>query len=210
MRRLLWLSRSLFVTLCVVVVGAFLAHLIFRPSPSRAKAEQYAVYAAYVEPGLTGDSHDLGDKRGLLVIQESTTTSSSSVLFSARHLRKALPELKPSLILEFFLSNLHDEQLEKRFTLPAKYELASREEINLYPTEQFAKRFPDNYGYLTLSRIGFNRYLTEAVFYTEHMCGMCGGGKYVFMRKVGGHWTTAGEVPTWVSKNIMETTSQSR
>lgn len=128
--------------------------------------------------------------------QDSTAVSSRFVLFSARHLKEAIPRLKPSLILEFFLSNLRDEQIERRFTLGDRYELATRQETNLYPTEQFAKRFPDSYGYLTFSRIGFNRDLTEAVFYTEHMCGE---GKYVFMRKVNGHWTTEGEAPTWIS-----------
>jgi hypothetical protein len=199
MKRPLRLTRRLFVTLCVVIVGLFFAYLVLRPSPSHASAEQYAVYAAYIELGLTGDSHDLGDKRGLLVIQASTTMSSRSVLFSSRHLRDTIPGLKPFLILEFFLSSLQEEQLERRFTLTARYELATQQEIDLYATEQFSRRFPDNYGYLTFSRIGFSRDLTEAVFYTEHACGMCGEGKYVFMRKVNGHWMIEGEAPTWIS-----------
>jgi hypothetical protein len=192
-------SRWFVITLCVVVLGPFFAYLVLRPSPSNANTEQYAVYSAYIEHGLTGNSHDLGDKRGIVVIQASTTISSRSVLFSARHLREVIPELKRSVTFEFFLSNLRDRQLEKRFMIPTKYELATRQEIDLYATEQFERRFPDNYGYLTFSRIGFNRNLTEAVFYTEHMCGLCGEGKYVFMRKVNGHWTTVREASTWIS-----------
>jgi len=37
-------------------------------TPSRASAEQYAVYSAYIEDGLTGESHSLGDRRGTVII----------------------------------------------------------------------------------------------------------------------------------------------
>jgi hypothetical protein len=199
MRRPRRLVRWCVLALCFGVVGALSAALILRPNQSLAHAEQYAVYSAYIEPGLTGDSHDLGSSEGLVVIQASTVMSLRFGLFSAWRIRAAIPQLRSSVMLEFFLSNLCDRQLAERFALPAKYELANRREINLYPTEQFAKRFPGNYGYLTFSRIGFNRDLTEAVFYTEHMCGLCGEGKYVFMRKVNSHWITVGEAPTWIS-----------
>jgi len=72
-------------------------------------------------------------------------------------------------------------------------------ESKLYPTEAFEKRFPRNYGYHTFSRVGFNRELTEAVFYTEHMCALCGEGKYVFMRKLNGKWTVLSTASRWVS-----------
>ena len=64
MKRVLRLTRWFFVTLYVAVTGLFFAHLLLRPSLSHSSAEQYAVYAAYIERGLTGDSHDLGDRRG--------------------------------------------------------------------------------------------------------------------------------------------------
>ena len=38
------------------MVMLLLAHLVLRPNPDRADSEQYAVYSAYVEPNLTGDS----------------------------------------------------------------------------------------------------------------------------------------------------------
>lgn len=199
MRRVPRLVRWCFVSLCIGVVGALLAHLVLRPNPSRADAEQYPVYTAYIEPGLTGESDDLGSSKGLLVIQASTVMSSRVGFFSAGHVRTTLPQLKPAVMFEFLLSNLRDEQLERRFNLPGRYELATAAGINLYATEQFTKRFPDSYGYLTFSRIGFNHNLTKAVFYTEHMCGLCGEGKYVFMRKVNGHWVVEGTAPTWIS-----------
>ena len=72
-------------------------------------------------------------------------------------------------------------------------------EMALYPNESFWKQFPDNYGYHTFTQVGFNRELTEAVFYTEHICGLCGEGKYVYMRKLDGKWVMVGEDVRWIS-----------
>jgi hypothetical protein len=58
--------------------------------------------------------------------------------------------------------------------------------MSLYPLQAFFARFPSSYGALTFSRVAFNRDLTEAFFYTEHLCGLCGEGKFVYMRKTGG------------------------
>jgi hypothetical protein len=73
--------------------------------------------------------------------------------------------------------------------------------MNLYPNEAFFRRFPDSYGVLTFSRVAFNHDLTEAFFYTEHLCGLCGEGKFVYMRKAAGKWTVAGSGGTWISVN---------
>jgi hypothetical protein len=75
--------------------------------------------------------------------------------------------------------------------LPARYEIATEQEMKLYPPEAFLARFPTSYGALTFSRVAFNRDLTEAFFYTEHLSGFCGEGKYVYMQKTGGKWVVA-------------------
>jgi hypothetical protein len=49
------------------VVALFLAHLVFRPKPELA-TERYQVLPAYIEPNLTDEAHDLGDRNGLVVI----------------------------------------------------------------------------------------------------------------------------------------------
>jgi hypothetical protein len=60
-------------------------------------------------------------------------------------------------------------------------------------------RFPQNYGYLTFSRVAFNRDLTEAFFYTEHVCGLRGEGRFVFVKKVIGVWIVDRTASTWIS-----------
>jgi hypothetical protein len=168
------------------------------------------VLSAYIEPGLTGDSHDLGDSKGLVVIAARTTFSLSmadsskfnqyvSLVSSTGHAKTAIHQLSRPLVFEFWATNLWDVTLERKFKLPARYELATEHEMKLYPHEAFFKRFGDSYGALTFSRVAFNRDLTEAFFYTEHLCGLCGEGKFVYMRKTGGKWSVAETAGTWIS-----------
>ncbi|HET6180100.1 MAG TPA: hypothetical protein VFE61_24480 [Candidatus Sulfotelmatobacter sp.] len=210
MRRLLRIARWFLVASAVGATGLIFAHIALRPSLSLAQSEQYAVYSSYIQPGLTGNSHDLGSPDGPIVIygrtivsnqfvSESTFNQYRFLLGTARHADGRISQLRKSLLIEFFASNLLNEQLEERFTLSATYHLATDQETNLYPYEQFWKRFPKSYGYLTFSRIGFNRDLTEAFFYTEHIGGLCGEGKYVFMRKLSGQWIVEATAPVWIS-----------
>jgi hypothetical protein len=54
-------------------------------------------------------------------------------------------------------------------------------------------------GFITLSGIGFDVSGTQAVFYIDHFCGLCGGGRYVLMEKVNGAWHVREEQYTWIS-----------
>ena len=142
----------------------------------------------------------MGNRSGLVVIQGNTMNRRGyGLLLGASHAKANIPQLRGSVQFEFFVTNLLDERLERRFHLSARYEVATQQETALYPFEQFTRRFPDSYGYLTFSRVAFNRDLTEAFFYTEHVCGMCGKGEYVFMRKLDGNWVVEHTALTWIS-----------
>jgi hypothetical protein len=119
------------------------------------------------------------------------------VTFTYARQNSRLSSLVP--LVNLLTSNIRSEKFHKSFAFPSRYELMTESESTLYPYEAFEKRFPGNYGYHSFTRIGFNRDLTEAVFYTEHMCGLCGEGKYVYMRKQNGKWVVMGTAITWVS-----------
>jgi len=187
-----------------------IVHLALRPNPDAADTEEYAVLSAYIEPGLTGYSHDLGSPKGLVVIAARTTFSQPilnsnkfsqyrSLVLSTPHAKAAIHQLSRSLLFEFWATNFWDITLKPKLQLAARYELATEDEMKLYPYEAFYKRFPNSYGVLTFSRVAFNRDLTEAFFYTEHLCGLCGEGKFVYMRKTAGKWTVENTAGTWIS-----------
>jgi len=196
---------KLLLAICALVfVSASLAVLLVGKSLS-ARAEQYSVYSAYIQDGLTGDSHSLGDRRGTVLIADHATmvselNPSEQLRFTVASLlnlrrRTAPPPL--SLILKLFFKNLQRHKLDTRFTISADYQLVdtvSLSSLNVY------ERFPRSYGHLTLSSVAFSFDQTEALFYTEHICGLCGGGEYVLMRKENdGKWSIANRYSTWVS-----------
>ena len=210
MTRLFRALRWLLVVFVVGVLTVVVIHIVLRPNPDAANTEQYAVLSAYIGPGLTGYSHDLGSRKGLVVIAVRTTFSQpmlnsnkfkqyTSLVFSTSHARTNIHQLSRSLVFEFWATNLRDVTLERKLQLPAHYELATEAEMKLYPYEAFFERFPDSYGALTFSRVAFNRDLTEAFFYTEHLCGLCGEGKFVYMRKTAGKWAVVDAAGTWIS-----------
>ena len=202
--------RWLLIAFGLSVVALFAVHVALRPNPQLAASEQYRVLSAYIEPNLTGESHDLGSSNGLVVIDGRTTfseplVSSSkfkqyvSLLASTGRAKAKIPQLRRSLVFEFWAANVRDLTLERRFQLSTRYEIATEQEMKLYPSEAFFARFPSSYGALTFSRVAFNHDLTEAFFYTEHLCGLCGEGKFVYMQKTGGKWVVAYTASTWVS-----------
>ena len=203
-------ARWLLIAFGLGVVAVFAAHLVIRPEPELVASEQYRVLSAYIEPNLTGDSHDLGSRTGLVVINARTTFSEPvvnsnkfkqymSLLASTGHAKTMIRQLRRPLVFEFWAANLRDVTLERRFQLHARYELATPQEMKLNPSEAFFARFPSSYGALTFSRVAFNRDLTEAFFYTEHLCGLCGEGKFVYMRKTDGKWAVVATASMWSS-----------
>ncbi len=166
--------------------------------------------SAYIEANLTGESQELGSGNGLVVIDGRTTFSEQSINLSrfrqfialvARtgHAHATIRQLRRSLVFEFWAANLREETLERKFQLPARYEVVTAQEMKLYPSDAFFAKFPSSYGVLTFSRVAFNHDLTEAFFYTERLCGLCGEGKFVYMRNKGGRWAVAETAATWIS-----------
>jgi hypothetical protein len=201
-KRLRVLARRAPIALAVLFLLLLALLVALRPNSARADEEQYLVLSDYLSQGLTGESHSLGDRAGIVVIDGSTRGGLRRELFLIATFSHARQNSRLSSVVplvNLLTSNVRSEKFQESFVLPARYELMTESESTLYPYEAFEKRFPGNYGYHTFTRIGFHGDLTEAVFYTEHMCGLCGEGKYVYMRKQEGKWVVIGTASTWVS-----------
>jgi hypothetical protein len=173
--------------LCCVALASF--GLIFVHSAGR-DAESYAAYSAYLESGRTGDSHDFGDRHGLMLILDHTSTGTFRILFPLHS--STYP--KPAEF-DMAIRNLVSRRLGYRFDLAGTYRLIPTPDLSaLSDADRRA-----SYGVMTLSQVTFNRDRTWAVFYAEHLCGLCGGGEFVTMQKSGGHWVVVAEDSTWVS-----------
>jgi len=181
----------------------FLAALVVWSWTERTRnaSEEYAVYSAYLSGGLLNDAHDWSVDGPVQVVIENTTKGGGNLRLRALYVLDGgahIEHLDPSTRVNFIVRNLLETRILPRFALPsqATVALASQQDIQ---SPQFQKRFPHNLGFITLSGVGFNRSRTQALFYIDHFCGLCGGGRYVLMKMVNGTWQIQAENYTWIS-----------
>jgi hypothetical protein len=172
----------------------------------RNATEEYVVYSAYLSAGLLNDAHDWSVGGPVQVVVKNTTKVGGNLRFWALRMldgRVHFNELQKSTRSSYVARNLFPTRMLPKFVLPSRavVALASEADIQSYSSgsQEFQKKFPRNLGFITLSGIGFNSSHTQAVFYVDHICGLCGGGRYVLMEKINGTWRVREEHYTWIS-----------
>jgi len=168
---------------------------------SRNAEEEYAVYSAYLSEGILNDAHDWSVGPSIQVVIEDSKRVGANLRWWWLYpfdRRVASDQLQKTTYASFIVSNLFQTQMKPNIRLPGRAQpiLASESKIL---SADFQKRFPNNLGYVVLSAVGVNREQSQAVFYIDHFCGLCGGGRYVLMEKVNGSWQVRGERFTWIS-----------
>ncbi len=168
--------------------------------------EEYAVYSAYLSEGLLNNAHDWSVGGPVQVVVEDSTKVPGNLRLWLLYVldgRMHFDQLHISTRASFIVRNLFQTRILPRFVLPsrAKVVLISQSDIQSqsYGSPEFAKKFPHNMGFVTLSGVGFNAARNQAVFYIDHFCGLCGGGRYVLMERVNGSWQVRDEHYTWIS-----------
>jgi hypothetical protein len=112
MKRLHGVARWLLIVFGLGVVALLGTHPVLRPNPELADSEQYRVLSAYIEPSLTGESHEFSDRKGLVVIDGRTKFSEHflnsskfkqyvSLVASTGHAKGSIGRLHRSLVFEF-------------------------------------------------------------------------------------------------------------
>jgi hypothetical protein len=163
--------------------------------------EEYAVYSAYLSEGLLNDAHDWSVGGPVQVVVKDTTTSGANLRLRAFYVldgRVHFDQLHTSTRVSYLVRNLFQTRILPKFVLPSRATVAFASQSD-YGSPEFQKRFPHNLGFIVLSGVGFNPARTQAVFYIDHFCGLCGGGRYVLMEKVNGAWLVRDEHYTWSS-----------
>jgi len=177
------------VFLTVLLAGALAFFITHHPNSRLAATEQYAVYSAYLESEIRDNFHDYGTGKGFVLLIQDRTTLARVAAPRFRRLKADAPTLQDVTLMNFVTENLASQLLAKQFRLPTGYELLSEDQLVKQGSHQ----------YVTLSRVGFNKDLSQALFYTEHICGLCGGGGYVLMERRFGQWRVKAFLSTWVS-----------
>lgn len=163
--------------------------------------EEYLVYSAYLSDGLLNDAHDWSVGGPVLVVVKDTTTTWKDLRFRALNTldgRIHFDGLRASTRASYLVRNLFPTRILPKFVLPTRAKLAITAQSD-YGSPEFQKKFPRNLGLIALSGVGFNPSRTQAMFYINHFCGLCGGGRYVLMEKIDGAWRVRDEHYTWIS-----------
>jgi len=188
--------------IALTLLGLTLSVLVFAwEERIRNANEEYAVYSAYLTKGLLNDAHDWSADVPVQVVIADTTKPAGSWRLRALYLldnRVHFDGLSVSTRVSYLLRNLLSTRISPKFVLPSRADLALTSESD-YGSPDFQKKYPRNVGLVVLSGVGFNPTRTQAVFYIDHFCGLCGGGRYVFMEKLDGAWLVQEEHYTWIS-----------
>ena len=203
------MSRTLYRTLAfraVLAIAVLLAMLaaLFALEQRRTQAEMGAVLSVYLSDEVLHNAHDWGSGRGVQMVMQREAQSPGNwrwQWFMFLDKRSRFPESSRTSRFSFFLTNLFVTDVRPELHLPSGVTpvFVSRKELERTEPNDFQTRFPNNFGYIAVSHIGFNLSKSEAIFYIDHFCGLCGGGGYVVMRKVNGQWRVADQHSTWVS-----------
>lgn len=167
----------------------------------RNEREEYVVYSAYLSDGLLNDAHDWSIGGPVQVVIADKTISGGNLRFPFIYLfdrRVDFGELQTSTRASYLARNLFQLGIESKFSLPSRATVRIAPDAQ-YSSPGFQEKFPRNMGLIVLSGVGFNPSKTQAVFYINHFCALCGGGRYVLMEKVNGVWRVKDEHYNWIS-----------
>lgn len=98
------------------------------------------------------------------------------------------------LLDDYNAKNNQSWLLESRLQIEKPYRIIPQSKLGRVSRSEFwqqmEKRFPDSFGYLTVSAVGFNKERDEALVEMSHACGnLCGGGRYHILLKSKAGWT---------------------
>jgi hypothetical protein len=169
-------------------------------SANQIDIEEQAVYVAVLQEKFSTSS---------FVIMYTTATDPGGVENTAQTLDYVLQnmhDVAPETADSFRVRNDAAYSIRPNMDLGVEYVLLSQAEKNqIFGQNQsgweiFYNRYPNAPGITTLSRVGFNAALNQALVYLGTQSDwLAGAGYYVLLKKANGVWTIDQKVMTWIS-----------
>lgn len=173
---------------------------ISTPSAKQMDSEQQVIYAFL----LTNTYQHKG-----YVLMDTTSTGVTSVDNTAQSLdyvQQNMHSVDPETLNSFRERNDQAYPISADMDLGFPYTLlsqAGRQKIfgeNQSGWEVFYERYPQAPGITTLSRVGFNASLDQALVYIGTQSNwLAGSGYYILLNKLDGAWKIDQRVMTWIS-----------
>ncbi len=191
----------------VVCVGIFFCCIALLASieQRRSEATLETALSAYLSESVIHDPHDWGTGAPVLIVLQREAQQPGMWRFRWLYPFDQRLLFAPSAVTtrcSFVLANLFPGEHKLLLRLPDGVTVVLEGRMLLdkaVSSNDFAARFPNSLGSIAVSRAGVNLGETEAIFYIDHFCGLCGGGRYVLMRKINGNWKVVSEHYTWIS-----------
>lgn len=162
--------------------------------------EEQAVYSALLRNLYTASNYALMDTTATGMSGVADTGTSLERMFLDMH------DLERSTAENFRARNDTVTPVSPTMDLGSEYVLVSQEEMSQIFSQNrdgwalFYERYPDTPGITTISRVGFNETLDQALVYIGTMSHwLAGAGYYVLLGKVNGAWIVEQQVMTWIS-----------
>lgn len=169
--------------------------------------EEYAVYSAmlselYPKPGATSMviTNPAGNVKFLDGVAEK------NIYFAI----PGAPRVSQDTFKDLLQRDKSNRWLERRFTVETDYALADFREIkrlfndfairNDLPKE-FKEKYPGAFGFISLSRVGFNARMDEAAVFVAWTCehSLCGEGEFVLLSKQSRVWKIVNRAQLYIS-----------
>ena len=157
--------------------------------------EEYAVYNDLLEARFKGYEIDQ-----VLIIDHTQVSNTRLIEQNLAEFQEYAP-LASEMVVSFMERNQQPYLLKPILDFGVKYQLLTQEEVDeLRPLDEASgwkllyEKYPNSYGFLYLSRVGFNADFTQALVYTEsfHYEYLLEGGYYLMTRQ-GGRWMIENE-----------------
>jgi len=156
-----------------------------QPDPD---VEEYAVYNALLEAEFKGDNINQ-----ILIIDHTRANKTEILEQELAAFHKHTP-LAPELVASFKERNQQPYQLKPILDFGVEYQLLTQEEVDEFrPLDEASgwkllkEKYPNSYGFVYLSRVGFNADFSQALVYIEsfHYKQPIKGGYYLMIKKEG-------------------------
>jgi hypothetical protein len=171
--------------------------------PTMREIEEYAVYSTLLNALYDGGHSDR------ILIRDHTSVDNleyKAIVNPLEDLRRQVPLVQSETLASFRDANEQSYSLDDRLRLPGTIGWISEREIEDYFSEggggwqAFNRDHQNAGGFITLSRVGFNGDMNQALVYLASACGeTCGLGSLVFLVKEGGTWKVKGTTAVWIS-----------
>jgi hypothetical protein len=171
--------------------------------PNMREIEEYAVYSTLLIQLYKGGHSDR------VLIRDHTSVGSFE--YKSRpavldEIRQQIPRMRDETLFSFLDANEYSHPFDNRLRLPGASRFVDAQQIEGYFSEggggwqAFNRDYPHWGGFITFSKVGFNRDMDQALIYFSSVCGdTCGAGEFVFLVKEGAVWRIKGTAVSWVS-----------